>query len=199
MRQGLLLLLANFAVVQLEQPVSNSNNAHVRLGIIDVQAGSRGAPQRIVFAVPSFWGVQAQFFDLLLGRALLGVCVDRTMRSRAGLRTRALRRNATVTLATDREKPPEVWDALVQAANDREAASSEAQAQVVVLFLRGKNVSGIGFVHTDDLDDIEEPFISGAVVISGHRFITEMYEAAQKRRSSGKQCMVHAPSTQYMT
>ena len=95
-----------------------------------------------------------------------------------------------VCLVATERREPEGWDSLVQAALAREERSAEAQAQALLLFLRGKNLSGVGFVHQDDMEDVKEPFISGAMVVSGHRFIDDMYEAAQKRRASGKQCMV---------
>eukprot|EP00966_Prymnesium_polylepis_P321744 7378043-Prymnesium_polylepis.2 len=188
MRGWVLLIVMQLVALRLasESPAPPTDaGGSMRLGIIDLQAGSRGAPQRVTFAVPPSQGVQAPLFDVLLGRALLGVCVDRTTRSRAGLTTRPLRRNATVGLST--EGHAETWQALLQVAKER---SAEAQAHLLLLFLRGKNLSGIGFVHPDDLDEVNEHFIGGAVVVSGHKFITDMYEAAQKRRASGKQCMV---------
>lgn len=187
--RALAALLVGGLSARLGSPLSQPDTSHLRLGFIDLQSGSRGAPQRIVFAAPPFQGVQSELFQLLWGRALLGVCVDCTARSRAGLTTRPLRRNSTVSVQTE-QRTPDGWDSLLQAAAEREEQSAEAQAHTILIYLRGKNISGVGIVHNDDLHDVKDPFIRGAVVIGGHRFITDMYEAAQKRRASGKQCMV---------
>ena len=174
---------------QLDEP----SPLTTRLGFIDLQAGSRGAPQRVIFSVPPQQGVQRPLFDLLLGRALLGVCVDRTRLTRPGLATRPLRRNATVSLPTQ-QPLPEVWDLFRKLAIEHEKSISGSPALALLLQLRGRNLSGVSFAHMDSLPEIEVPFIGAAAVIEGHRAISDMHEVAQKRRANGKQCTVSESS-----
>ena len=78
--------------------------AGVRLAFIELQAGGRSTPssprRRLIFAVPPLSGLQEPLFDLLLSRALLGACIDRSVLGRAGLGTRPLRREVAFPAAS---------------------------------------------------------------------------------------------------
>ena len=112
-----------------------------RLGFLELQAGTRGGPRRVVFAVPALEGVQRPLFELLRGRELLGLCMDRAhgSESPAALSTRFWRRNGTVALpllaaGSTRESWPPVEQQRLQA-REREKADARVVAQSLLLTL----------------------------------------------------------------
>ncbi len=114
-----------------------------RLGFLELQAGTRGGPRRVVFAVPALEGVQRPLFELLRGRELLGLCMDRThgSDSPAALSTRFWRRNGTVALppltgssGSSISMWPQVEQQRLQA-RERERDDARAVAQSLLLML----------------------------------------------------------------
>ena len=114
-----------------------------RLGFLELQAGTRGGPRRVVFAAPAIEGVQRPLFELLRGRGLLGLCMDRTYGADQALATRQSlwRRNVTVAVppaSADESGTSSTWQ-LVETqrrlAREREKEDAGAIAQTLLLTL----------------------------------------------------------------
>ena len=136
-----------------------------RLAFLELQAGARGAPRRIVFAAPTLDGVP--LLSLFRGRKLLGLCMDQTVHGAGSLATRDWYANTTIELpATSLPLPPEVQKQRVMAEAVQEE-DAQQEAQTLMLRLRGVRVGGGG---TDD-DDDDDPAVhatAAGLVIARH-------------------------------
>lgn len=197
---GILLLVLGLEVLTGRSPPPSSSAVappsappQVRLGFIELQAGSRGAPRRVVFASPPSQEVQRPVFELLRGRGLLGMCMDRTSLGAGGLATRHWRKNLTMSLPSAQPAAEaELWQEQRQLAAVREAEEETQTAQSVLLGLRGTDVAGISVVRHDTevaLERVHEgdgpPHVGMGQVVQGQKVVAEMHEAAQRKQKSG--------------
>jgi len=212
---GLLLLL--YGVCCGSPPTDIPAGADVRLAFVELQAGVHATPRRLVFAVPSLGGVQQPLFDLLLSRALLGTCIDRTTLGHGGLGTRPWRRNISFPSesligSTDAAEfwAPRLatvdpqWEALRQAAAACETASTTGvanatrPAQLLLLQLKGVDgsggLAGLSIVHTNHTSLADTPYVGAAALLSGHEALADIYESVSRRRSA-KPCGAHIVET----
>ena len=178
----------------------------VRLGFIELQAGGRAIPHRLVFATPPFAGVQRRLLELLRSRALLGICVDRITLGHGALTTRAWRRNLSVTFPLEQPQQPDDWVRLRTAAIAREAIDPTSPAKIMLINLRGgeiggkiggeiggeigREIGGFSFLHQNSTHLVEGDYLSVGVLVDGERALVDMYDAAVRRRN-GKLCAVH--------
>lgn len=184
----------------------------VRLAFLELQAGPRAVPRRLVFAAPALGGVQQPLFDLLLSRALIGACIDRTTLGHGGLGTRAWRRNiscpASLNGSVDAAEfwAPRLasadpqWEALRRAAIASEissaggAGNASRPANLLLLQLKGADggggLAGLSIVHANHTSLAEAPHAGAAALVSGHQALLDIYESVSRRRFS-KLCGVH--------
>lgn len=207
---GLLLLLYGGGCGH--SPAASRAVDDVRLAFLELQAGPRAVPRRLVFAAPALGGVQQPLFDLLLSRALIGACIDRTTLGHGGIGTRAWRRNiscpaslngsvdAAAFWAPRLASADPQWEALRRAATAREISSASGAgntsrpAKLLLLQLKGadggEGLAGLSIVHANHTSLAEVPYAGAAALVSGHQALSDIYESVSRRRSS-KPCGVH--------
>lgn len=166
------------------------------LGFLELQAGPRGAPRRIVFASTPLGEMNSALFDLLRGRHLLGACMDRTVLGPGALQTRGWQRNASTAALPARQPLPELWEQQQTLAAARESLDASLAAQSVLLTLQGGRPFGISLVLQGLATDVDQPRADGVVVVGlgsvvqGQHVLAEMYDAAQRKRPRNV-CGVH--------